>query len=158
MHIVQLVPLPPHHLCFNKFQNGLSFWYRPTRLSWKKAIKRVLLLLYLCMHGWVSFRVCCTDSKLVDNSAVYSHQVEALSDSLTMSLMIGVDAMCMLLWQLTHQLHVAVQQLQLLVPHTIYLPAPPVYCPQPAVTAEVRVQCSTIHTCLLYTSPSPRDS
>jgi len=28
MHIVQLMPLPPHHLCFSKIQNGLFFWYR----------------------------------------------------------------------------------------------------------------------------------
>ena len=30
LHIVQLMPLPPHHVCFSKIQNGLSFWYRPT--------------------------------------------------------------------------------------------------------------------------------
>ena len=28
LHMVQLMPLPPHHLCFSKIQNhGLSFWY-----------------------------------------------------------------------------------------------------------------------------------
>ena len=30
LHIVQLMPLPPHHVCFSKIQNGLSFWYRLT--------------------------------------------------------------------------------------------------------------------------------
>ena len=29
LHMVKLMPLPPHHLCFSKIQNGLSFWYRP---------------------------------------------------------------------------------------------------------------------------------
>ena len=31
LHMVQLMPLPPHHLCVSKIQTGLSFWYRPTQ-------------------------------------------------------------------------------------------------------------------------------
>ena len=27
LHMVQLMPLPPRHLCFSKSQNGLAFWY-----------------------------------------------------------------------------------------------------------------------------------
>jgi len=42
-YMVQLMPLPPHHLCFNKIQNGLTFWYRLTQVVLEKAIKRVLL-------------------------------------------------------------------------------------------------------------------
>jgi len=30
LHIVQLMSLPSHHLCFSKTQNGLSFWYQLT--------------------------------------------------------------------------------------------------------------------------------
>ena len=30
LHMVQLMPLSPHHLCFSRIQNGLSFWYRLT--------------------------------------------------------------------------------------------------------------------------------
>jgi len=30
LHMVQLMPLPPHHVCFSEIQNGLSFWYRLT--------------------------------------------------------------------------------------------------------------------------------
>ena len=30
LHMVQLMPVPPHHLCFSKIQNALSFWYRLT--------------------------------------------------------------------------------------------------------------------------------
>ena len=30
LHLVQLMPLPPRHVCFSKIQNGLSFWYRLT--------------------------------------------------------------------------------------------------------------------------------
>ena len=64
-------------------------------------------------------------------------RVMALSDSLSMSLVVGVDATCMLLRQLMEKLLHAMQQLELLVPESIYLPAPPVFCPQPAVTAKV---------------------
>ena len=31
LHMVQLMPRPPRHVCFSKIQNGLSFWYR---LAW----------------------------------------------------------------------------------------------------------------------------
>ena len=31
LHMVQLMQLPPHYLCFSKIQKGLSFWYQ---LSW----------------------------------------------------------------------------------------------------------------------------
>ena len=31
LHMVQLVLLPPHHLCFSKTQNGSTFWYLLTR-------------------------------------------------------------------------------------------------------------------------------
>ena len=30
LHMVQLMPLPPRHLCFSKIQNGLSMLYWPT--------------------------------------------------------------------------------------------------------------------------------
>ena len=30
LHMVHVMPLPPHHVCFSKIQNGLSFWYRLT--------------------------------------------------------------------------------------------------------------------------------
>jgi len=36
LRMVQLMPLPPRHFCFSKIQNGLSFWYRPTRVVLEK--------------------------------------------------------------------------------------------------------------------------
>ena len=33
LHMVKLVPLSPHYLCFSKIQNGLSFQYRSTGYS-----------------------------------------------------------------------------------------------------------------------------
>jgi len=48
LHMVQLMPLPHHHLCFSKIQNGLLFCYQLTKLVLeKKANKKVLLLLLL---------------------------------------------------------------------------------------------------------------
>ena len=41
-HIVQLMSLPPHRLCFNKIRNGLSFWHQPTQVVLeKKEVKQV---------------------------------------------------------------------------------------------------------------------
>ena len=37
LHMVRLMPLPPHHLCFSKIQNGLSFWYQPTQVVLEKS-------------------------------------------------------------------------------------------------------------------------
>ena len=36
LRMVRLLPLSPHHLCFSKIQNGLSFWYRPTQVLLEK--------------------------------------------------------------------------------------------------------------------------
>ena len=45
LHMVQLMPLPPHRLCFSKMQNGLSFWYRLTlQVVLEKAVKRVVVI------------------------------------------------------------------------------------------------------------------
>ena len=42
LHMVQLMPLPPHHVCFSKIQNGLSFWYQPTLVVLeKRPLKRL---------------------------------------------------------------------------------------------------------------------
>ena len=40
LHMVQLMPLPPHHLCFSKIHNGLrlSFWNRLTRIVPDKGL------------------------------------------------------------------------------------------------------------------------
>ena len=43
--------LPPHHLCFRKSQNGLSFWYRPTRVVLGQGW--MLLLVSLVTWRWV---------------------------------------------------------------------------------------------------------
>ena len=49
MHMVQLMPLPPHHLCFSKIQKFGVSWYRPTQVVLdKEAIKRLLSLLLSC--------------------------------------------------------------------------------------------------------------
>jgi len=48
LHMVQLMPLSPHHLCFSKIQNGLSFWYWPTQVVLeKKAVKRLCVCVFI---------------------------------------------------------------------------------------------------------------
>ena len=36
LHMIQLMLLLPHHLCFSKIQKGLSFWYQPTQVVMEK--------------------------------------------------------------------------------------------------------------------------
>ena len=43
LHMVQLMPLPPDHLCFSKIFNCLSFWYKLTQLVPTKGFKMVAL-------------------------------------------------------------------------------------------------------------------
>jgi len=37
LHMVQLMPLPPHHLLLQKMQNGLPFWCRLTQVVLEKG-------------------------------------------------------------------------------------------------------------------------
>ena len=48
LHMVQLVPLPPHHVGFSKIQSGLSFWYRPTQVVLEK--RPLNDCVYVCVH------------------------------------------------------------------------------------------------------------
>ena len=36
LHMVQVMPLPPHHFCFSNIQNHLSFWYQLTQIVLKR--------------------------------------------------------------------------------------------------------------------------
>ena len=36
LHMVQLMPLPPHHLLLQQNPEGLTFWYRPTQVVLEK--------------------------------------------------------------------------------------------------------------------------
>jgi len=51
LHMVQLMPLSPGHLCFGKIQNGLSFCYRLTWLLPDKGPQNgVVVILNPLMH------------------------------------------------------------------------------------------------------------
>ena len=49
LHMVQLMPLPPHPFCFIKIQNGLSFWYRLTWVARTKGRKMVVIVVVLLL-------------------------------------------------------------------------------------------------------------
>ena len=40
LYMVQLMPLPPRHLCFSRIQNGISVWYPLTQVVLEEG-KRV---------------------------------------------------------------------------------------------------------------------
>ena len=50
LHMVHLMPLPPHHLCISKIQNGFSFWYWPTQVCPRKS-----RLNECCCYCWWSY-------------------------------------------------------------------------------------------------------
>ena len=52
-HMVQLMPLPPHYVGFSKIQNGLSFWYRLTRVVPDKGRKTVVVNEW--MNEWYDY-------------------------------------------------------------------------------------------------------
>ena len=49
LHMVWLMPLPSHHLCFSKIQNGLSFWYRPTQVVLEKRPLNDCVCVFTCI-------------------------------------------------------------------------------------------------------------
>ena len=46
LHMVQLMPLPPHHLCFRKSRMVYPSGTDLAGLSWKKAVKRLSVCVY----------------------------------------------------------------------------------------------------------------
>ena len=59
LHMVQLMPLPLHHLCFSKTQNGLVFWYRLTQGHYSSVVMayvNVLLTSWVNWHSGLSIR------------------------------------------------------------------------------------------------------
>ena len=88
LHIVHLMPLPPHHLCFRKLRLVYPFGASLPRLSWKKAVKRLCLCLptLLChmLHNMNQFLGKCwkqninlagDDNRLIALILQYQYQV-----------------------------------------------------------------------------------
>lgn len=62
-----------------------------------------------------------------------------MEDILTAGIVSSVEVVPWLLTNLVHRLMDTVAQMSPLVPQDLYLPAPPLYCPQPSDTSEVRL-------------------
>lgn len=71
----------------------------------------------------------------LDSDAEFLSQ--SLADVLLAATFAGVDLTCVLLTFLIQVLKDVVKQFSPIVPDGVYLPAPPVYCPQPVITEEV---------------------
>jgi len=63
LHMVQLMPLPHHHLLLSKIQNGLPFWCRLTQVVLEERP------LYGC-SGCSSFSCFCVQWSLSQRSSV----------------------------------------------------------------------------------------
>lgn len=62
-----------------------------------------------------------------------------MEDILTAGIVSSVEVVPWLLTTLVHRLMDTVAQMSPLVPQDLYLPAPPLYCPQPSDTSDVRL-------------------
>ena len=72
-----------------------------------------------------------------DDWSESSELIKGLTGYLLAATMSGIEVTCSILDTLLSRLKDAVKQCDALVPDSVYLPAPPVYCPQPVITAEV---------------------
>ena len=52
------LPLPPHHVCFRKIQNGLSFWYQLTWVVPDKGRNMVVVVVVVQKQWFLSAFVC----------------------------------------------------------------------------------------------------
>ncbi len=78
------------------------------------------------------------------NTALLTH---TLGDILTSGLVGRVEVVPWLLTQLVEKLKKEVSQLSPLVPDDFYLPAPPLYCPQPSTADKVCFVNNNTHIC-----------
>lgn len=67
-----------------------------------------------------------------------------MEDILTAGIVSSVEVVPWLLTTLVHRLMDTVAQMSPLVPQDLYLPAPPLYCPQPSDTSEVRLNARSL--------------
>ena len=44
LHMVELIPLSPHHFCISEVQNGLSFRYQLTQVVLGKMLSNVVIV------------------------------------------------------------------------------------------------------------------
>ena len=78
-----------------------------------------------------------TEAVIVDESTDFDQLSGNLSDLLLAATICQVDLVPWLLDNLCDRLKHLVKQFTPVVPEGLYLPAPPVYCPQPAPDTEV---------------------
>ena len=77
------------------------------------------------------------EALLVDESTDFDQLSSTLSDLLLAATICKVDIVPWLLDQLSSRLRTLAKSFEPVVPEGLYLPAPPVYCPQPAMDTEV---------------------
>ena len=82
-----------------------------------------------------------------DDSAQFDQLTTSLNDFLLASCLCDLDLVPWLVEKLTSRLRSLIAEFPTFVPKSLYLPAPPVYCPQPTPTNEVCDFCMDVTTC-----------
>ena len=75
----------------------------------------------------------------LDNSEHLSQLTSSLNDLVMASCLGGVDIVPWIVENLVQKIKKAASKLDVFVPENLYLPAPPVYCPQPTPLDEVNL-------------------
>ncbi|XP_070564175.1 ciliogenesis and planar polarity effector 1-like isoform X2 [Ptychodera flava] len=76
----------------------------------------------------------------VDEDSNIEHLSKTVTNMLKAAVISGLDATPWLLGKLSDRCQSLVSELHGLVPEGLYLPAPPLYCPQPATASTARIQ------------------
>ena len=84
----------------------------------------------------------------LDNSEHLSQLTSSLNDLLMAATLGGVDIVPWLVSSLVAKMKAAAAKFEVFVPENLYLPAPPVYCPQPTPTDEVRRESAVNLLCI----------
>ena len=117
----------------------LKYMKVPRPLSAASIIKDQLLTVFSSMFSE-------SDSNSVNEESPIAPEVSELKryvhDMVLCCTIMGVNITPWLLDSLIGKVKDLFSQLPPVVPNEFYLPAPPVYCPQPALPAEVRDRCT----------------
>ena len=93
---------------------------------------------YLFSHMY-RFDVCgVTGVTSADSSGQFDQLTNSMNDLLLAGCLCDLDLVPWLVQRLTTTLKSLAAEFNTFVPENLYLPAPPVYCPQPTPTNEVR--------------------
>jgi len=138
-----LIPeeLTPEHILRAHLQSALfpSDTVSGNGMSWLEHVNLAIcwfLFIDLDAYRWKYF-LSVEDCLHIDEMTDFEQLTSVLHDILLTAVICKVELVTLLLHGLLDRLKSLAAKLTVLVPEDLYLPAPPIYCPQPAQTIQV---------------------